>query len=279
MLFHYRLHSATALFALLFALATAQVGAAQSLWTKPYEPNQIGLELLQPALDTEPNEELSFLTGAGAVWGSYLLNDRTTLTAAVPFAHYRAEIGNDNPVSQSTSVLGNPYVGLGFSSTRVPFLVELGTRLPVVSERNAATFAGRATDLDHSEIFSPHLFSTQLLLNPRWELSRTASVRLRGGPLVTIPTQDNSDTTELFARYSAQSWVEGDRYIVGLGVTGRTLVTEGGGFDNRTTHQAGGTLIFNFPSVQPGVLLRVPINGPESDAVGLIVGVTLTASL
>lgn len=265
--------------ALVLAFAAPQMGAAQSLWTTPYVPNQVSLELLQPALDTAPDEELSFLTGAAVLSGSYLLNDRTTLTAAWPVAHYRAEVGDD-PTTVSETASGNPYLGVGLSSTRVPLLAELGVRLPLAPDRNMALVAGTAADLDHSEAFAPHRLSAQFLLNTRWELSRrSTSLRLRGGPLVTIPTQDTAGTTELFGRYSVQGWYEGKRYVLGLGLTGRALITESGSFNDRTTHQIGGTLIFNFPYVQPGILVRAPLNGPESDAVNLVVGITLSASL
>jgi len=274
-----RTSSCLAVFVLLLGL-WPRSGTAQSLWTKPYEPNQVALELLQPSLDTPANETVSFLTGAGILSGSYLLNDRTTFVAEVPFAHYQSEVGEDDPTSISESMLGNPYVGLGVSSTRVPFLVELGVRLPIASDSSAATYAGTATDLDQSEAFVAHLLSAQLLLNARWELSRIASVRFRGGPLVTVPTQDDGSTTELFVRYSVQGWYEGERYVLGPGLTGRGLITEiGSNFSDRTTHQVGGTLIFNFPRVQPGVLVRTPLNGPGSDAVDLIVGITLSVLL
>lgn len=269
-----------ALVALLLACALPRSGTAQSLWTKPYEPNQLTLEFLQPALDTAPDEELSLLTGAAIFGGSYLINDRTTFVAEVPIAHYRAEVDGDDPTSITETALGNPYLGMGISSTRMPLLFELGGRLPAASsDHSAAMRAGTTADLDRSEMFAPDLFSAHLLANARWELSwRTTSVRLRGGPLLTVPTQDNG-STELYARYGIQGWREGERYVLGLGLTGRALLTGDGSFADRTTHQVGGTLIFNFPRVQPGILARVPLNGPESDAVNLVVGVTLSVSL
>lgn len=219
------------------------------------------------------------MTGAGVLGGSYLVSDRTTLVAEVPVAQYRAEIGDDDPASIEETALGNPYLGLGVSSTRVPLLAELGIRLPLAPDSNAATFAGVASDLDRSEAFAPQLFAAQVLLNTRWELSRETSVRLRGGPLLTTPTQDADGTTELFVRYSLQGWHEGDRYVLGIGLTGRAHVTESDlRLADRTVHQLGATLIFNFSRIQPGLLLRTPLNGPGSDAVGLVLGFTLSAS-
>lgn len=266
------------LLALLLALISLRPGAAQSLWTRPYQPNQISLELLQPALDTAPDEELSFLTGAGTLAASYLATDRTSLVVQVPFAHYASDVGAEDPASVSETTLGNPYLGLGLSSTRVPLFVELGARLPVASDSTAATFVGGATDLDRSEAFAPHLFSTHLIVNTRWELSRAVSVRFRGGPLLTTPTPDGTGSTELYARYSAQGWFEGDRYVFGFGLTGRAPFTEGGDFTDVSAHQVGATLIFNVPYLHPGLLVRTPLNGPASDDVGVILGLTLSTA-
>jgi len=265
------------LLAVTLVLAAPRTSEAQSLWSTPYKPNQMAIEVLQPSLDAVPEEDISVLTGAASLWGSFLLTDRTTLTAGLPMARYASDTDGDTPVSITESQIGNPYVGVGVSSTRVPLLVEWGVRLPLASDSSAATWAGTGADLVHREAFAPDLFSTQLILNSRWELTRVAGVRFRGGPLLTVPTADNDGTAELFLRYGAQAWYEGDRYILGAGFTGRALVTERGtAFSDRTTHQVSGTVILNLPLVQPGLLLRTPLNGPGSDDVSLVVGLTLS---
>ena len=270
----------TCFLAVLVALAVPPTSWAQSLWSTPYEPNQLVLEVLQPSLDTPPGEDLSVLTGAATLWGSYLLTDRTTLVAGLPTARYASEGTGDAPASVEEAQIGNPYVGVGVSSTRVPLLVELGVRLPLASERTAAVRAGTGANLAHREAFAPDLLAAQAILNARWDWTRSAGLRLRGGPLLTVPTQSDRSTTELFVRYGVQGWYEGDRYTLGAGLIGRALVTErGGAFADRTTHQAGGTLILNLSVVQPGVLLRLPINGPGSDEIGLVVGLTLSVTL
>lgn len=259
------------------ALAIVPASVAQSLWSTPYVPNQVALEVLQPGLSGGPDEDVDLLTGAATLWGSRLLNDRTTLVAGVPMARYAA----DTPAGAvSEQLIGNPYVGLGVSSTRVPLLVELGARLPLAPPQPAAARAGAVADLAHREAFAPDLLSAQLILNARWDWTRSAGLRLRGGPLGTLSTPDDARTTELYLRYGVQGWYEGERLIVGLGITGRALATErGGAFSDRTIHQATGTLIVNGPRVQPGVLFRTPINGPDSDATDLVVGLTLSVTL
>lgn len=262
---------------LLLSLAVAPPGVGQSLWSTPYAPNQIALEVLQPGLDAAPDESISPLTSAHTFWGSYLVNDRATVVLGVPTAYYRSD--RDNGPSLREVQVGNPYVGVGVSSTRVPLLVELGARLPLAPDPSAATLAGQTADLAHREAFDPHLLAAQLVVNTRWDWSRNAGMRLRGGPLLTRPTQEAPGSTELYARYGLQIWYEGDRFIYGTGTTGRALLTErGGAFADRTIHQATGTLLFNLSHVQPGVLFRIPINGPGSERVGFVVGLTLSAT-
>ena len=201
------------LLAVLLSLALVPASRAQSLWSTPYIPNQLTLEVLQPALEPAPGETISMLTSASTLGGSYLLTDRTTMVVGLPVAHYQSELEGDPSTELMETQIGNPYVGLGVGSTRAPLLVELGLRLPLAPDATAATRAGQATDLVHGEAFAPHTLSAQLMLNTRWERSRVLSVRLRGGPLVTIPTQGASGTTELYARYGLQGWYTGDLFI------------------------------------------------------------------
>ena len=269
-----------ALLAILLLLVLATGTRAQSLWSTPYVPNQITLEVLQPTLQSAPAEDISVLTSAGTLWGSHLLSDRTTVVVGLPVAHYQSTVAGDPSSEVTKTQIGNPYVGLGLSSTRVPLLVELGVRLPLAPDASAATRAGQATDLVHREAFAPKLLSAQIIANARWGWTRRFGFRFRGGPLLTTPTQDAPGTTEVYTRYGVQGWFEGDRLVTGIGLMGRVLLSErGGSFTDRTTHQASGTLILNLPGVQPGLLVRLPINDPSAAHVDIVVGLTLSVTL
>lgn len=266
--------------AVLLLLALPSASQAQSLWSTPYVPDQITLEVLQPTLQSAPSEDISVLTGASTLWGSYLITDRMTVVAGMPVARYQSTRAGEPPTDVTETQIGNPYVGLGVSSTRVPLLVELGVRLPLASEAALATRAGQATDLAHREAFAPDLFAAQIIANTRWGWTRRFGFRFRGGPLLTTPTQDVPGTTEVYARYGVQAWQEGDRLVAGVGLAGRALLSErGGSFTDRTTHQATGTLIWNLPPVQPGLLIRLPINEPDGAGVDVVVGLTLSVTL
>lgn len=58
-----------------------------------------------------------------------------------------------------------------------------------------------------------------------------------------------------------------------LGLTGRALLTGDGGFAERTVHQVGGTVGYDFGSVRPMVELRVPLDEGLREVVPYTIGV------
>lgn len=258
---------------LLAGLSMQAVG--QPIWTRPYAPNRISVEMLRPALDTPAADELEPFTGAAFVAGTFLASERMGLTVEVPVARYAKETGS---VSTAESVMGNPYIGLDITANRTPVLLELGARIPVLSDTSAAATLGTLSDADRSDAFAADLFTAQALLNYRIEFWRHYSLRLRGGPQLAVGTSDDA-ATNLVGRYGLQIWREGERFIWGLGATGRALVTESGSFDDRTVHHAGGTFLLNFERAQPGLFVQVPLNSDVSDQVNWVMGVTLSVSL
>lgn len=284
-------------FLLLLMSVSVLSADAQSLWTRPYKGNQIALEVLKPSLETGAAEERSPLTSTTFVSGTFLLSERAAIVLDLPVAHYNSTIQapDDEGLTGATAVqppsvdlppgpatvrqteLGNPYVGLALGPATVPFLLEAGVRVPLAASHDVAGALGQLADYDRSEAFAANQFSAQMLLNYRLGITRKLSVRLRGGGLTTVDTQEKDN--HLFGRYSAQAWYEGDRLILGTGFTGRALLTKGGTVSHRSVHHLGGTFMAHFESVQPGLLLRVPLDSTLSDTVNLIWGVTLSVSL
>lgn len=287
----------SAFFAVLL-LFGAPCARAQPLWVRPYEPYQFSVEMLKPSIDTPPGEELSFFSSAWFVSGTALTSERMAITVEVPVAHYQSSV-NDSETNapppeasearlfssspptprsgtRSKTVLGNPYIGMSLTSAETPILLEVGLRLPLASDSSAATRLGTLTDVDRREAFAPNTFSTQAFLNYRLGLTQRLSLRLRGGSLFALNT--SSSDAELLAQYSLQGWYEGNRLILGTGVTGRGLLTEEGSIAERTVHHFSATLIANLPHFQPGVLVRTPLDSAISDTVDLVVGLTLSVS-
>lgn len=238
---------------LFFALLSlcALPASAQTLWSRPYQPNQIALEAVVPdaADDAAPLSGASFLT-----W-TVSLSDNVELATELPFARYASSTSG---VSTSTAV-GNPFVGLGFSSTSIPFLVQLGARFPAAPSNNA-TLIGDAADIGRVPAFGPDEFSLTGLVNWRTEFGRYSTIRLRTG-LGYASYSTASTSSDWRAHYDAQLWRETDRLITGLSVTGRALFTSPG----TTQHHAAFSLMANWNWVQPGILVGTSLNDLAQD--------------
>lgn len=257
--------------ALLFTLVLSLIsvpGMAQTIWSKPYEPNQIAVETFVP----DGAEEASVLSGATFVSATASLSENVELAAEVPFAQY------DPSTGPSSSAIGNPFLGLGLSSTTVPLLVQLGTRLPV-APANSATRLGQATDVGRTTAFQPEELAFSALLNGRGELSRNSTLRLRSGVEFSSRPSQSAETNNRIQHwrlyYDAQLWREGDRLLTGLSFGGRALLTSPG----TVRHHAAFSFMGNWNRVQPGLFLGTSVNdlvlrGQFSPLVGLTLSVS-----
>ena len=84
--------------------------SGQTVFSRPYQPNQIALEAFVPEL---PNDDASGRSGATFLTVTRSLSENIELTAELPVARYAAD-------DSSTAAVGNPYVGVGLSSTSAP---------------------------------------------------------------------------------------------------------------------------------------------------------------
>lgn len=205
-----------ALSVLLFLCLMAWPADGQTIWSRPYEPGQIAVEAMVPDLP----EEAVFPSGATYFTGTASLSERVELVGELPVASYAPSTGVD---SASTTRVGNPYVGLGFSSATLPLMLEVGARIPVASPSPAQRI-GSLTDVGRTRAFTWDEFSLSALTNARTMLSRRVSLRLRSGfsyaSFSRIDDQGAEQTEQDWRLlYSAQAWREGDAYILGLGFT------------------------------------------------------------
>jgi len=261
----------TACLVLLLA-AVAGCTYGQSIWPRPYEPNQVAVEWVAPTFE---NDAISALTSATFVTATTSLSSNVELVAELPVAYYSAD---STGASLSTSALGNPYLGVGLSSTSRPFLLELGVRLPLAPD-NAATTAGAFTDPGRSDAFRHDERSVSALLNWRFPLGRRTSFRLRSGPsLAAFPDGTGGTDREFRLHYSGQLWRDGDRLIVGLTGTGRLNLSRSGSFPTKAQHHLAASVMANFDRVQPGVLLGYALDPDTQDAASFLVGVTVSVS-
>lgn len=237
----------------------------QTIWSRPYEPNQVAVEVVVPEAS-----DASVLSGATFLTGTVSLNDNLEIGAELPVARYGATADGVS----STTALGNPYLGLGLSSTTLPLLVQLGGRLPLASS-NAASRLGQAADIGRLPAFQPDEFVLSTLINGRLSVGRNSSLRLRTGIDYASRPQGNGRERGWRMLYEAQLWRDGDRLLTGLTLAGRAVLSSPGG----TQHHAAVSLMGNWRRVQPGLLTGVALNdllldGTVTPFVGLTLSVT-----
>jgi hypothetical protein len=241
---------------------------AQTIWSRPYEPNQIVLETLVPEL---PNDDASALSGATFLTITRSYNKNLELVAELPVARYATD-------TTSTTAVGNPYVGVGFASTSRPILFELGVRIPAVPS-NRARRAGQRADLGRTAAFRDEAFATTAFLNGRFSVGRRTSLRLRGGLTYASAEADSADGTENRWRlpYSAQLWRDGRQFMIGLSIVGRPAISGPDGA--RSTHRAVFSLMLDWDRVQPGLLVGTGLDPLLNDSEFVLVGgLTLSIS-
>jgi len=243
---------------------------AQTLWSRPYEPNQIAVEAIVPEF---PNEEVSFWSGATFLTLTRSFNDNVELAAELPVARFATN-------GASATAVGNPYIGLGLSSTRNPILLELGVRIPAVPS-NQALRAGRRADAGRTAAFRDEAFSASTLLNGRLAVGRRTTIRLRSGLSYASENRPTAEGRTGVWRlpYSAQLWRNGDQYLTGFSVVGRPVLTGSTQNEGRSTHRAVVSFMLNGETVQPGLLLGTGLNALFSDGeFRWVGGVTLSIS-
>ncbi len=257
-------------FLLLFGFLFASPVEAQTIWSRPYEPNQIAVEAIVP----DPPDDASVLSGATFFTGTLSLNDNVELSGELPVARYGAAT---NDVT-STTATGNPYVGLGLSSTRIPLLFRIGARFPTAPS-NTATRLGQTADAGRTSAFKPDEFVLSGLLNGRFQIGRHSTLRLRTGlgyASAPAPQQaGQSRTQDWRLYYDAQVWREGERLVTGFSVTGRATLTS----PQTTQNRAALSVMTNWRLVQPGLITGTSLNtliedGEFAPFVGLTLSVT-----
>ncbi len=233
------------LFIILLCLC-ATSAPAQTLWSRPYQPNQIALEVLVP----DAADDAAPLTGASFLTWTTSLSDNVELATELPFARY----GVQNSGGRSSTAVGNPFIGFGVSSTTIPFLFQFGLRIPTAPENSAALIGG-AADAGRIPAFGPDELSFTGLVNGRADIGRFSTVRLRTG-LGYASYTSSSRTRDWRMHYDVQFWRETNRLITGLSVTGRALLTSPG----TTQHHAVVSLMTNWSRVQPGIIVGTSLN-------------------
>lgn len=188
------------------------------------------------------------------------ISERTFIVLDLPISH--ADFGDG---SAQETMFGNPYVGVEYGAANSPMWWEAGIRPPIASENNfSAAFMGLETDFNRAEAFSAKLLSIVTRFNYRERMEGGGLFHVRPG-LAYLIASSGGDADLLFD-YRVMGGYESAGYIAGAALSGRLVVTGGGGdLLDRTVNQL--TLLGNRTtgSIRPGVELRIPLNNLATD--------------
>jgi hypothetical protein len=256
----------TLLSALLFGLLVLPA-SGQTIWSRPYEPNQIAVEAVVP----DAPDDASVLSGATFVTGTASLTDNIELAAELPLARY----GSTADGVASTTALGNPYLGVGLSSTSFPLLIQVGARLPLAPS-NAAARLGQSADMGRTSAFRHEELVLSTLMNGRFAIGRHSTVRVRTGvEYASAPRAGGGTDRNWRLLYEGQVWRQGDRLITGFSVTGQAALSTPTG----TRHHAALSVMTNGRRLQPGLVAGTGLNDLFRDGdVAPFVGLTLSVT-
>ncbi len=256
----------------LSSIAPAQV-LGQTRWLPPRNYDSVVLEIMKPNLELDG---VSFLSSASVATAQFAVGQerRHFLTVDIPFAH----IGIDG--DESETAIGNPYVGISIFDASNPVIYEFGGRIPIASNNFAALIA-TLVDFDRFEAYAPESASVSAALHYFPSRSGDWVLQTRLGPTVLLDLDPGEfdATADLFANYSLQTWYYSGAFQLGMGISGRLLITDDASLAERIVHQAAVSVQYDFRSLIPGVHVRLPLDDDLSDAVDLVYGVNVTIPL
>lgn len=248
--------------------------SAQTFWLPDATDKGVGFEWLKPSVAED--EETSFLSSAPTLTGRYRVGEKLVLVGELPFAYFNAEY------MDAELAVGNPYLGIIFNKEDSPYFLEAGFRAPVASEdKYMAFFYGYLADFDRSEAYMPDVWSISV---KNHYLKRSDSgffFKLMGGFSYWLPRASiNSINPEGLFDYGGHLGYEAGRVQIFGGMTGRIILTEEDlDFKEASVHHLTVYAQYKGWQVQPGLILKVPVDDEFNEVVSHIIGLNVLVSL
>jgi len=251
-------------------LAPAVAGQTSPL-LPPQVERGISVEVAHPSfreLDT---------AAATSVWhlgGSLPLLSGLRAVVDVPVA-YAAFDGVPGEFTGSSTVLGNPYLGVEYAVR--PFLVlEGGIRAPLTTAdaESYADVVGFLADVSRGEAFLENAFPVALGARMEHRVRPDVSLGARVGTVQAFYTGDDEEMSSMtLVDYGVgTSWTRGAARI-GAGLAGRwDASADEGTFGENSLHQLGLTADLALGPVRPGLSLRLPLDQDHRDVLKASVG-------
>ena len=261
--------------------------AAQEIWLGSGRRSAVSVEFLRPDLKM-PGADQSFASAAIFATGRFAIGKRTTLVVELPYAFGRVTygyyLGPGGAISGWRSTLGNPYVGIEGGRDGDSFIGELGVRAPLFSDNSLSPLlVGTFADLEREDAFLSKVVTVSAFANLRASTPGGFVFRVRGGPLLWVPTAQyvltspggpNSGATELWFAYAVQAGYQSRSATILGGVGGRAILTED--VSNRFIDQLVLAASYRVGGLRPGVSVRLPIDAGRDQIVGSTIGVSLS---
>jgi hypothetical protein len=247
------------LFSLLFCAFWAPGSAfAESIWLpQPTQGDELRLEAVLPNLK---DADFTTFSLAWFLSGTFQAKETLAFSVDVPFAHVANPEG-----SESSSAIGNPYLGLRLGSHDTAVMGELGVRLPFAPDNEEAALFGYLIDqVDRTEAFLPEVASATVGVNYRYRSAEGFGVRLRLAPVLWFDSGTTlADDFEAWIRYSAQGFYQAGPATFGGGITGRYWASSndsGDNFGQRSIHEFDLFVNLDYGRLRPSLRIRVPLD-------------------
>lgn len=259
--------------------------SAQPTGLMPDRGTSVGVEFLKPFF---VNSNSSSTTSVLFINGRYSMSQSITIVADLPFAYhgYKDNFGLDG--FESSTVVGNPYLGMEIGIGNLPLFAEVGIRLPLSTDRDEfyeesrASIVGQFTDPDRFDAFELYGFSGTVRLNYFQKLASGFLLQLHSGLSGAFsPDQDYGPAGFSTLDYGFQLGYQVKQVGIIGGFSGRYLL--GGhtfhmsrfGRRDRTAQQIAVAASLKLAAVHPGLYFRLPIDDFLNDEINFVLGANL----
>lgn len=238
---------------------------AQTLWLGQ-QGRAVAVEWLKPDVK---GVDSSFLTSVLFVSGRFPLSQSLTLVGELPMTYFDGDVPPLQS-SESSSALGNLYLGMEIRKQGLPIYAELGLGFPLGANLDSpAAIVGQATVPEHFEAFTDYDISGKVRLHLRHALGSDFLVHLQTGwSGGNSFAQDGGPSNFSTLDYGIHLGFQKDRLKLIGGLAGRYLL-DGRTFHmsrfsstglKRSTHQFAATASINWASVHPGLYFHLLTN-------------------
>ncbi|MGH7585999.1 MAG: hypothetical protein ACREMH_07110 [Gemmatimonadales bacterium] len=239
---------------------------AQELWPVPSRRTTLLFEWQRPSVS---GADLSTLSGMLRAGITVPIGATTRFVVVLPFTRASFEEFE----SDHTTAFGNPYVGVESGVVGGSFTAQLGVYLPLASEDALEPAAlGLIGDFDRAEAYIPNLLTPRADVQYRRLEPGGFLWGVRGGLAAWVPTEGGD--VELVGAYGLLAGLEKAPMRLTASLNGRLVVTaEEADLGERTFHQLGFEAAYLGASVEPYLMIRLPLDDGLGEALDLTAGI------